>query len=146
LLIATSTPIPVPDELSAPFWEAAARHVLVIQRCDECSWFAYPPTDFCGNCLAVAGGFTWEPVSGAGQVRTWTIMRQAFLPGFDAELPYVVGDVELAEQAGLRMVARLVDIDLGQLRLGMDVHVGFTVAGDLAVPHFSAPAATKEAK
>ena len=36
-------------------------------------------------------------------------MRQSFLPGFDDDLPFVLVDVELDEQADLRMIGRLLD-------------------------------------
>ena len=36
-------------------------------------------------------------------------MRQSFLPGFDDDLPFVLVDVELDEQADLRLIGRLVD-------------------------------------
>ena len=36
-------------------------------------------------------------------------MRQSFLPGFDDDLPFVLVDVELEEQADLRMIGRLLD-------------------------------------
>jgi hypothetical protein len=31
-----SRPPPVPDDQSAGYWEAAARHVLAIARCSRC--------------------------------------------------------------------------------------------------------------
>lgn len=130
-------PIPVPDDLSAPFWEAAGRHALVMQKCGECGWYAYPPTLFCGNCLSPTAPREWEPVSGAGRLKSWTVMHQAFLPGFDDDLPYAVGDVELAEQAGLRMIARLELVEPEQLTLGMALQVSFVdVAEGLALPRF----------
>ena len=36
-------------------------------------------------------------------------MRQSFLPGFDDDVPFVLVDVELDEQADLRMIGRLLD-------------------------------------
>ena len=38
-----SRPVPVPDESSTPFWEAAARHVLTLARCARCGAFTHPP-------------------------------------------------------------------------------------------------------
>ena len=43
--------------------------------------------------------FEFTPVSGRGTVRSWTVVRQAFLPGFDEDLPFVLVDVELVEQS-----------------------------------------------
>jgi uncharacterized protein len=48
-------------------------------------------------------------VSGHGTIRTWTVVRTAFLPGFAPDVPYVVATVELDAQPGLYVTARLVD-------------------------------------
>lgn len=64
-------------------------------------------------------------------------MRQAFLPGFDADLPFVLVDVELAEQAELRLIGRLLDGADADLHIGDPVTVGFEdLAPGVAVPAF----------
>src|SRR5260370_1192433 len=35
-----------PDEWTAPFWEAAAQHRLVVPRCTTCGAFRFPPSPF----------------------------------------------------------------------------------------------------
>ena len=130
-------PVPVPDPVSDGFWAAAASHVLAIQRCTDCGWYAYPPNVVCSNCLAPEPSFRYEPVSGRGRVTTWTVVHQAFLPGFAAEVPYTVAEVELEEQQGLRVVARLVGARPGDLAIGTMVEVAFDdVAAGITVPHF----------
>ena len=37
-------PAPIPDQASAFFWEGAARGELLVQRCEDCRAFQYPPT------------------------------------------------------------------------------------------------------
>src|SRR6516165_1967476 len=98
---AATRPVPVPDALSADFWEAAARHVLSIARCTACQQFTHPPDTVCTNCGSIEPGFRFEVVSGRGTVRSWTIVRQSMLPGFEREVPYMLVDVELEEQTGL---------------------------------------------
>jgi uncharacterized OB-fold protein len=130
-------PVPVPDDESRPFWEAAASHVLCIQRCENCGWYSYPPVMICPNCLSPGRAFRFVPVSGRGTVKTWTVMRDAFLPGFKDDVPYVVVDVTLEEQAGLDLVGRLVDGPDAPLRLGAAVEVVFEEPADgVAVPAF----------
>jgi uncharacterized OB-fold protein len=130
-------PVPVPDEGSRPFWEAAASHVLAIQCCDNCGWYSYPPVMLCPNCLSFERAFHFQPVSGRGTVKTWTVMRDAFLPGFKPDVPYVVVDVQLDEQAGLKVIGRLVDGADAALSLGAPVEVVFDdVAAGVSVPEF----------
>jgi uncharacterized protein len=130
-------PVPVPDPESEGFWSAAAAHVLAIQRCTNCGWYAYPPNVACSNCLSPEPSFRYEPVSGRGRVTTWTVVHHAFLPGFAADVPYVVAEVELEEQEGLRIVARLVGGRPGDVAIGTAVEVAFDdVDAGIAVPHF----------
>lgn len=129
-------PLPVPDPLSEEFWRAAGSHVLAVQRCAACGWYTHPPDVICVNCLSPERAFRSERVSGRGRVRSWTVMRDAFLPGFRPDVPYVVVDVELEEQAGLRMIGQLVGTDDG-LALDAPVEVSFDdVAEGMAVPQF----------
>lgn len=65
------------------------------------------------------------------------MVRQSFLPGFEDDLPFVLVDVELADQSDLRMVGRLLDGVESPLRLGAIVSVAFEdVAPDTAIPAF----------
>lgn len=130
-------PFPVPDQGSGPFWAAAAGHVLTVARCSRCRSFAVPPDQTCPHCHSTDPGFEFEPVSGRGTVRSWTVIRQSFLPGFDADLPFTLVDVELTEQAELRLIGRLLDGPDAPLRLGSRVRAAFEdVAPGISVPAF----------
>lgn len=132
-----SRPVPVPDEASAPFWEAAAAHVLAVARCSRCRAFTIPLDIVCPHCHSTDPAFAFEPVSGGGALRSWTTVRQSFLPGFDDDLPFVLVDVELDEQAELRMIGRLLDGPDVQLRIGDRVIAAFEdLAPGIAVPAF----------
>jgi hypothetical protein len=69
-------------------------------------------------------------------VRSWVVVRDSFLPGF--EVPYVLVDVELDVQAGLRLIGRLVDGAEAPLAYDDRVRVVFDdLAPDVAVPAFA---------
>ncbi len=130
-------PVPVPDQLSAGFWAAAAEKRLVMQACGTCSSLAYPPGPVCRNCRADPPTWTWQEVSGRGRLKTWTVIRDSFLPGFAPDVPFVVADVELVEQPRLRMIARIHDLatDDVALDLALEVRFGPLEAGT-RVPYF----------
>ena len=131
----TSRPLPVPDDRSREFWAAAATHSLVLARCARCSAFSHPPGSVCPHCGSIDPAFEFLPVEGSGSVRSWTVVRQSFLAGFDT--PFVLVDVELSAQADLRLIGRLVDGPDAPLHLGAPVHVTFEdVAPGVAVPAF----------
>lgn len=131
-------PVPVPDEQSAGFWEAAASHTLALARCARCGRLAHPPGVVCHGCLDTDPRFEFVPVSGRGVVRSWTVVHDSFLPGFAGDVPFVLVDVELDDQDDLRMIGRLVDGPDVSLRIGDRVVVVFDdLAPGVAVPAFT---------
>jgi uncharacterized protein len=130
-------PVPVPDDTSAPFWEAAASHALTVARCSRCRAFTIPVDVVCPHCHSTDPKFAFEPVSGRGSIRSWTVIHQSFLPGFDDDLPFVLVDVELDEQSDLRMIGRLLDGPDVPLHLGDRVTVAFEdLVSGVAIPAF----------
>jgi uncharacterized OB-fold protein len=133
----SSRPVPVPDERSQPYWDAAADHVLAMARCSRCGAFSMPPDTVCSHCHRSDPDFTFVPVSGRGVVRSWTVMHQSFLPGFDDLVPFVLVDVELDEQPDLRTIGRLLDGPDAPLAIGARVVVAFEdLAPGVSVPAF----------
>lgn len=133
----TARPVPVPDEGSAPYWAAAAQHVLTVARCGQCGTLTLPPDVVCTACGSTEPGYVFTPVSGRAVVRSWTVVRQAFLPGFDDDVPFVLVDVELAEQEDLRLIGRLLDGTDSGLRIGAEVRVAFEdLTSEISIPAF----------
>jgi uncharacterized protein len=132
-------PVPVPDERSAAFWQATAEHRLSAARCSSCGELTMPPDITCPRCSSSDPRFEFVPVSGNGRVRSWTVARQSFLPGFDEELPFVLVDVELVEQDELRLIGRLVD-GLGAVERGLHVGAEVSAAFEDIAPGVSIPA------
>lgn len=128
--------VPVPDDMSRPYWEACARHVLTLARCSACGEFCLPPDITCPNCHSIEPAFRFEPVTPRGTIRTWTVIRQSFLSGF--EVPFVLLDVQLAEQPHVRLVGRLLGDAERTPAIGDAVKVVFEdLAPGIAVPAFS---------
>jgi len=135
---APAKPVPVVDERSAGFWAAAAAHELALARCSRCGRLTHPPDVACPHCLSTEPDFSYVPVDGRGTVRSWTVLRDSFLPGFAADIPFVLVDVELDAQADLRLIGRLVDGPDAPLRIGDRVVTVFDDRGDgVAVPEFA---------
>jgi uncharacterized OB-fold protein len=131
-------PLPVPDERSAPYWSAAAEHVLAIARCSRCAQLSHPPDIVCPRCQHPDPNFAFEQVGGGGTVKSWVVLHQSFLPGFDDLIPVVLVDVALDEQPDVRLIGRLLDGADAPLSLGDRVHVAFEdLAPGMAVPAFT---------
>ena len=118
-------PVPVPDELSAPYWSAAADHELVLARCSRCGQLTHPPDVICPLCHHPDPAYSFEPVSGVGTIRSWIVLRQSFLPGFEELLPFVLVDVELSAEPDIRLIGRLLEGADAALTIGSRVQVAF---------------------
>jgi len=128
-------PTPAANRETLPWWQAAAEHRLVVQRCADCGHTRHPPGPICPRCRSAER--TWQQVPGRGTVYTYTVVHRAFVPSLAAQLPYVVIVVELEEAGGVRLVSNLVDADPGAVRVGMPVEVVWEDVGPgLAVPRF----------
>ena len=126
-------PLPQVTPEMKPFWDAARRHELVVQRCAGCGTHRFPARDICSRCLSREAA--WTAVSGRGTVFSWAIMHQVYHPGFAAEVPYAVVVIELDE--GPRLVSNLVGCPPADVRAGMPVEVVFDdVAPDVTLPKF----------
>ncbi|MEM7140666.1 MAG: OB-fold domain-containing protein [Actinomycetota bacterium] len=131
----TTRPAPIPDELSAPYWAAAANGSAVLPRCGSCGQFDLPPEPVCRRCGSVEPDWRYETVSGRGSIISWTIVRKSFVPGFD--VPFVLVDVAVDEQPDLRLIGRLVDGADVALELGDQVEtVHEPIDDDRAVPAY----------
>ena len=131
-------PIPIQDEQSEPFWRAAGSHVLTAARCARCQNLCHPPDVVCPRCGTTDPGWEFIALTGKGTVRSWTVMRQSFMPGFEGDLPFVLVDVQLTEDPHLRMIGRLLDGPEAELFIGATVTVAFEdVAPGVSVPAFN---------
>jgi uncharacterized OB-fold protein len=130
---AAAKPLPQSTPAMAPFWEAARRHELVVQRCRACGARRFPARELCSGCLSREAD--WEPVSGRGTVFSVAVVHHALHPGFAAEVPYAVVVVELEE--GPRMISNLLGVAPGDIRIGLPVEVVFEeVTPEITLPKF----------
>ena len=128
-------PTPAANAETVGWWEKAASHVLVVQRCDSCGRTRHPPGPVCPVCRSTAS--SWADVPGTGTVYTYTVVHQAFVAALADRLPYVVIVVELDGAGGARMVSNLVDAAPEDVEVGMKVAVVWEDMGpELALPRF----------
>lgn len=129
---AAPPPLVEPDERSAPFFEAAARGVLRLQRCERCAAWQLPVRRRCPACGATA--LAWADASGRGTVWSHARAHRASHPALRSLFPLELVVVDLAE--GVRMAARRA-AGSPALRAGDAVVAAFEPAGDrLALPVF----------
>ena len=129
----TDKALPVPNDMTALFWEAARREELAIQRCEECGYFNHPPRPACDACMSESLAFV--PVSGCGTIWSRTVLHAPNVPGWEDEIPFVNVAVELDEQPGLLMITNW--LDATEAEVGRPVEVFFQRINDeITLPQF----------
>jgi uncharacterized protein len=123
--------VPIVDRDSRPWWEALARHELVLQRCDACAAWRWPARAICGRCGSFA--WSWQPISGRGEIVSWVVNHHAFSTAFPS--PYAVVTVRLAEQDDVALLGSW-QADVAVLRIGLAVVARFD---DVDVPDGDPP-------
>jgi uncharacterized OB-fold protein len=135
-MAAPDRPQPRPDDLSRPFWEAAAAGRLEIQHCEDCGYYNHPPKPLCDRCNSPA--LAYLEVSGRGRVYSYTTNHQKNVAGFEPAVPYTNLIVELQEQPGLLLISDLAGRDASWVRIGAPVRVTFERLSDaITLPQFA---------
>ena len=131
---------PVPDLLTTVYWDAAAEHRLVLQRCGACGRVNQPPQPTCGHCGS--HDLAFAETSGTGTVYSWTsTLRRpgAYKNAAPADIP--APDTVLVVAVGDDPDALLIGRVSGRpdwIRFGAPVSVTFrdlTYTGDDGVEH-----------
>lgn len=126
-------PLPIPDIDSKEFWDGCHRHELLLQKCKPNNHYRYPPRPICPECFST--DLVWEKASGKGEVYTFIIVRRPAGPDWEADVPYVLAVIQLAE--GVRMMSNVVGCRPEDVKIGMKVEVAFDdVTETVSLPKF----------
>jgi len=119
--------VPIPTPETQPYWDGAAAGELRIQRCRDCRQAYFYPRPLCPSCGS--GDVEWFTASGRATLYSYVINHRP-APGFEADAPYAIAVVQLAE--GPRMMTNLVGVELD-----MELRVAFEQRGDVTLPVFT---------
>ncbi len=111
--------IMTPTSLTQPFWDAAARHVLVRQQCNVCGTSFFTPQIACCKCQSE----DWQWATSSGQGTLYSVTRVYKAPVPDFPVPYALAIVALDE--GWNMLSNVVNGPVEDVFIGMRVKVVF---------------------
>ncbi|MDO9068567.1 MAG: Zn-ribbon domain-containing OB-fold protein [Deltaproteobacteria bacterium] len=126
-------PLPNITNLDRPYWQAAKRHKLRLQKCLDCGHVRYPASPVCDRCGS--NRYEWSKMSGRGKIASWVVFHRCYFPSFAEEIPYNVAMIELEE--GPMVISNIVGLDHRSLFRGMRVEVIFDdVTEEITIPRF----------
>jgi uncharacterized OB-fold protein len=128
-----SMPSPLANAATLPFWQAAAEHRLVVQRCTACGHTRLPPGPVCSECRSADAD--WKELSGRGEIYTYTVVHRPIAAG--QQLPFVIAVIALEDSGGVRMISNVVDARPEEIGIGSRVELVWEdMSAELAIPRF----------
>jgi uncharacterized OB-fold protein len=128
-------PLPQPDELTRPFWEACRAGRLVLQRCADCRTFQHPPEIICHACLSEH--LVWEEVARTGTIYTAVNVTHQVYPNTQHLLPYNVVVVEV-DGTGIRLFGNVLGAAFEDIAIGAPVRLVWDqVTDDVVLPRWA---------
>lgn len=104
----------------APFFEALREGRFTTTRCRKDGRLLWPPRMVCPRCHA--GDLEWVDLPLTGRIFAFSALLAGAPLGQEADLPRVVGLVEL-DGVPLRLFGRILGIDWQECRIGLPVRV-----------------------
>jgi uncharacterized OB-fold protein len=123
-------PLPDTDDpVMKPFWDGCRAERLMIQREKGSGVVHWPPKPSYWK----GGKLEWFEASGRGEIYSYVVGYEPFLPAFHDQLPHIMVLVQLEE--GPRLVGYMVSCRPEQMSFGMKVRVVFRrLTDDVTLP------------
>ncbi len=116
--------LPIPDDITTPWWEATKEGKFLLQTCLECQHVQHYPRAVCIQCAG--SQLHWVESAGQGVVDSYTVVHRAPSPAFTA--PYVIARVQLSE--GPTMLTRIVGAEESELACDLPVTLAWDSLSD----------------
>lgn len=130
-------PIPLKNQDNSPYWDAADRHELSLQRCDSCHEYAHPPGPSCAKCGSTE--LSWVSLGNdvKASIYSYVISYRPFLPGFQDDLPLIIAQAELDEVPQVKITCNVLQCKPEDIEIGMPVQMIWEdIVEDRALPQW----------
>lgn len=127
-----SSPIPLPDGETAPYWEALRHGELWLRRCLVCASLSHPIVTCCRVCDSPR--LQWESVGSGGRLYSWVIEERPVIEGMKP--PYVIAQVtpDGCAEGDVRLIGTLLADDPSTVEIGARVRLDSSAVLGLPVP------------
>ncbi|QPQ35744.1 MULTISPECIES: Zn-ribbon domain-containing OB-fold protein [unclassified Lysinibacillus] len=130
-------PIPLKTQDNQPYWDAADRHELVLQKCETCNSYNHPPGPACSKCGATE--LSWESQGSdiTGTIYSYVVSYRPFLPGFQDDLPTIIVVVQLDKLNEVKIIGNVLACPPEEIKIGMPVKMTWQdITEDRALPQW----------
>ena len=116
--------IPVPDEVSKPFWDACNERRLIVQNCTVCNRLQFPPEKSCAGCGS-AENLEWREVNGRGKILDYYVVHDSRIRPIRADQPINIAVITLDEDPDINFLSNLPGTPVDDVPVGASVEVTF---------------------
>lgn len=114
-------PIPLKTQDNHPYWDAADKHRLNLQKCQDCKAWSHPPGPSCATCGSA--NLTWEDFGPdiQAEIYSYVISYRPFLPGFQDSLPTIIAQAQLKDAPDVKLMCNVLECESEHMYIGMPV-------------------------
>tara|TARA_B100001142_G_C14278745_1_gene633988 strand:- start:586 stop:993 length:408 start_codon:yes stop_codon:yes gene_type:complete len=128
--------IPVPDEVSQPYWDAVNSRKLVLQYCSDCAKLQYPINKTCYHCNG-SESLEWKEVEGKGEIIAAIVIEDGRLNRRMPDQPYNLAVISLDEDPSINFYSNLPGTQPYKAVIGSKVSLIFEqVSDDQLIPEW----------
>ena len=119
-------PVPQPDQLTQPFWDAVNQRRLVLQTCTACNRKQYPPEPRCAACGS-AEHLVWQPAKEPvrGTIYGYCVMYDSRLIPLHEDQPFNIAVIKLKEDPDIMFFSHLPGTPPDAVPVGGEVELFF---------------------
>ena len=114
-------PIPLKTQDNQPYWDAADRHELMLQKCQTCHAYNHPPGPACAKCGSTELNWESQGCHITGTIYSYVVSYRPFLPGFQDDLPTIIAVVQLDHLQAVKIIGNVLDCPPEVIKIGMPV-------------------------
>ena len=114
----------MPDQLTKPFFAAAAEGRLVIQHCKSCNRLQHPPEPACNQCGS-GDNLEWKEMSGRGKIYNYCVVYDCPIRLLKEVLPFNLAVIMLDDDPGIQMYSHLPGTPPDEVPVGGSVELVF---------------------
>ncbi len=130
-------PIPVKTQDNQPYWDAADRHELMLQKCETCHAYNHPPGPACAKCGSTELSWENQGTTITGKVYSYVVSYRPFLPGFQDDLPTIIVVIQLDHLQEVKIIGNLLECPPEDIKIGMPVKMIWQdITEDRALPQW----------
>ena len=129
-------PIPIPDAISKPFWDACNEERLIVQVCKMCDRKQFPPEADCNEC-GWHLHLDWMETSGRGVINGYSVTYDSRIMAWHEEQPFNNAVISLEEDPKINFFSNLPGVPVNEVPVGAKVEVYFiAVSDDQMIPEW----------